>query len=194
MPYLRRALLNKFIPDVYIHTDSNKGASGGLSPGFGITLCAQSTSGVNLGCQVMANPASMSAGGAAISAKSLAAAGAAAGSINSKGNTTGLSDVPNRPEELGALASELLCEAIAGDGCVDTCSAPLVLTLMALCPEDVSRVRLPAHLSHFSVETLRLIKEFFGIVFKLKVDEAANSTILASCLGVGYKNYSKKVT
>ena len=77
---------------------------------------------------------------------------------------------------------------------MDTTAAPLVLTAMALCPEDVSRVRLPAHMSHYTVETLRLLKEFFGVVFKLKVDESSGGTVLASCLGVGFKNYSKKVT
>lgn len=176
-PPTRRALLNKFLPDVYIHTDAYKGISSGNSPGYGVTLYAQSTAGTMLSTQLIAPPATLPA------APGTAAAAAAAAS-----------DAPNTPEDIGVLASELLCEVIAGGGCVDSTVAPLMLTFMALCPEDVSRLRLPAHMSHYTVETLRLLKEFFGVVFKLKVDEAAEQSVVASCLGVGYKNYSKKVT
>ncbi|XP_064385929.1 RNA 3'-terminal phosphate cyclase-like protein [Halichondria panicea] len=38
-----RALLNKYLPDVYIYTDIVKGGEGGKSPGYGITLIAEST-------------------------------------------------------------------------------------------------------------------------------------------------------
>lgn len=40
-----RGLLNTFIPDIYIHSDSYKGEEAGLSPGFGISLVAESTTG-----------------------------------------------------------------------------------------------------------------------------------------------------
>ncbi|KAH8917972.1 18S rRNA biogenesis protein [Atractiella rhizophila] len=40
-----RGVLNRYIPDVYIYTDSMKGASAGLSPGYGITLLSTSTTG-----------------------------------------------------------------------------------------------------------------------------------------------------
>ncbi|XP_032680421.1 probable RNA 3'-terminal phosphate cyclase-like protein [Odontomachus brunneus] len=38
----KRVLLN-FIPDVYIHTDHCKGSASGKSPGFGVTLTAETT-------------------------------------------------------------------------------------------------------------------------------------------------------
>ncbi|KJE90878.1 RNA 3'-terminal phosphate cyclase-like protein [Capsaspora owczarzaki ATCC 30864] len=41
-----RSLLNTFIPDVYIYTDHYKGAESGRSPGFALSLVAESTTGV----------------------------------------------------------------------------------------------------------------------------------------------------
>lgn len=38
-----KGVLLKFIPDVYIHTDHCKGAASGKSPGFGVTLIAETT-------------------------------------------------------------------------------------------------------------------------------------------------------
>ena len=43
-----RGILNKFLPDIYIYTDHAKGASSGNSPGFGISLMVESTTGVKL--------------------------------------------------------------------------------------------------------------------------------------------------
>jgi len=40
-----KALLNKFIPDVFIYTDHYKGAESGNSPGYGISLVCESTTG-----------------------------------------------------------------------------------------------------------------------------------------------------
>lgn len=40
-----RSLLNTFIPDIYIYADVYKGDEAGLSPGFGISLVAESTTG-----------------------------------------------------------------------------------------------------------------------------------------------------
>ncbi|XP_031842240.1 RNA terminal phosphate cyclase 1 [Nomia melanderi] len=38
-----KGVLLKFLPDVYIHTDHSKGASSGKSPGFGLSLSAETT-------------------------------------------------------------------------------------------------------------------------------------------------------
>ncbi|CAE7558082.1 RCL1, partial [Symbiodinium sp. KB8] len=40
-----RSLLNKLLPDVYINTDHMKGVDAGLSPGYALSLVAESTSG-----------------------------------------------------------------------------------------------------------------------------------------------------
>ena len=43
---------------------------------------------------------------------------------------------------------------------------PLVLTLMALCPQNVSRLRI-GKLSPAAIATLRLLRDFLGCTFKL---------------------------
>ena len=41
-------LLNRLLPDVWVHTDHNAGRAGGESPGFALSLVAESTTGVLL--------------------------------------------------------------------------------------------------------------------------------------------------
>lgn len=51
-----RGVLNKLLPDVYIYTDHFRGADAGLSPGFGLSLCAESTTGALSGAECVARP------------------------------------------------------------------------------------------------------------------------------------------
>ncbi|CAM9740500.1 unnamed protein product [Ectocarpus sp. 12 AP-2014] len=43
-----RGLLNRLLPDVWVHTDHHAGRTGGESPGFALSLVAESTTGVLL--------------------------------------------------------------------------------------------------------------------------------------------------
>ena len=63
---------------------------------------------------------------------------------------------------------------------------------MCLCPEDVSRIRVGS-LSRYSIASLRLFKQVFGVTMKVTADNDSK-TVLLSCLGTGFKNWSKKVT
>lgn len=177
----------------------------------------------------------------------------------------GLSSTPLPPEELGRAAAESLLSQIAQGGCIDEYTQPLVFTLMLMCPEDVSRVRV-GKVSPAGVATLRLIREIWGVTYKLKAEQqsaaqvphvpagkrrkgadgqaegtqeqaeeedqatdaalgkgggkkrkngmamggegavgpllsaaargghSASTTVLISCLGIGFKNFAKKVT
>eukprot|EP00943_MAST-04B_sp_MAST-4B-sp1_P003938 g3938.t1 len=49
-----RGLLNHWIPDVYIYTDHYKGEESGKSPGFGLCLISESTTGVIYSAEEMA--------------------------------------------------------------------------------------------------------------------------------------------
>ncbi|XP_017558433.1 RNA 3'-terminal phosphate cyclase-like protein [Pygocentrus nattereri] len=51
-----RSILNKFIPDIYIYTDHMKGASSGKSPGFGLTLVAETVNGTLLSAELASTP------------------------------------------------------------------------------------------------------------------------------------------
>jgi len=57
-------------------------------------------------------------------------------------NPQGEKQIPSVAEELGEKAALLLLEEIYRGGCVDSSNQYLVLSLMALGPKDVSRVKL----------------------------------------------------
>ena len=74
---------------------------------------------------------------------------------------------------------------------------------MALTQNNVSSVRL-GPLTPYTIAFLRNLKLFFGIIFKIKVEkidteESGNkkglgSTLLLSCLGVGFQNMNRSMT
>lgn len=43
-----KGVLLKYLPDVFILSDHRKGPASGLSPGFGITLTAETTNGLHI--------------------------------------------------------------------------------------------------------------------------------------------------
>jgi RNA 3'-terminal phosphate cyclase-like protein len=94
------------------------------------------------------------------------------------------------PEDLGAKVGRLLCDEVARRGCVDTMHQWLCVGLMSLTPEDVSRVRMGALTPH-TIATLRLLSDFFGVIFSIKPDDATH-TLLLSCLGTGFKNTARE--
>lgn len=51
-----RGILNQFLSDIYIYTDHVKGPQAGNSPGFGLSLMVESTTGVMLSVDVCSNP------------------------------------------------------------------------------------------------------------------------------------------
>lgn len=167
------------------------------SPGFGLTLVAETTAGHLLS----------------------ATATAAQGTL---------------PEDLGEEVANMLCEEVAKvrecpvagtagtalthttpqGGSVDRAHQSLMFQLMALTPEDVSKIRIGPLTQHsceavrsppdpastltdtptpatLRIRTLRTLREFFGIMFKLQ-PQHDDGSILASCLGTGFKNASRR--
>ena len=55
MVEVAKGLLLQFLPDIYIYTDHVTGANSGKSPGFGLTLTAETTTGVMLTAEVSGN-------------------------------------------------------------------------------------------------------------------------------------------
>jgi RNA 3'-terminal phosphate cyclase-like protein len=148
-----RGVLNDFLPDVWIYTDHYKGERGGQSPGFGITVVAESTTGAMLSVELV--------GGAQL-----------------------------LPEEIGTASARLLCEEIESGGYVDTAHQPLALLLMALAPDDVSQLRI-GRISQYSIECLRLMRDFLGVTMHIKPDPATGS-LLVTCRGIGYANTARR--
>ena len=188
-----RGILNSFIPDVFVHTDHRRGPESGESPGYGATLVAKSTTGV-----LVAAEAAMQPKAGLVGSTEEATAAADEDGPAAKEMGAAVAEQVMTPEDIGKLVAARLLEEIRAGGCVDSAMQPLIIMLMALGPEDVSKVRFGS-LSPQAVRTLRLLKEFLGVVFKIKAEEAAKrtgaaGTVLLSCQGCGFKNTSKKVT
>ena len=92
------------------------------------------------------------------------------------------------PEDVGTAAARLLLEEIARGGCVDRSHQPLVLTLMALGPEDVARCRM-GPLSPTAIQCLRDIRDALGVVFRLRRGDGDD--VLVSCVGAGFRGLRK---
>ena len=102
-----------------------------------------------------------------------------------------------------------LLDEIYRGGCVDSSFQWLVALYMALGQKDVSKF-LIGPLSQYTIYFLQHLREFFGITFKLEnatnqnddgsdqdVDDdemAGSNKVMLTCLGIGYSNYSKRVT
>lgn len=99
---------------------------------------------------------------------------------------------PLLPEDIGAQSAMLLLEEIKQGGVVDSTHQGLLFLLCALCPEDVSKVRV-GKLSPHAIRTLRHIKQFLGVQFNIKPDPGTG-TVLLTCVGSGYKNIYRKFT
>ncbi len=94
------------------------------------------------------------------------------------------------PENVGRIAAKAVIEEVAEGGCIDSAHQSMFLLLMALGPEDASSLRV-GRLSDQAVQTLRLLKEFWGITFKITPDPETR-TVLLSCLGVGFSNFARR--
>lgn len=112
-----RSVLNRYIPDIYLYTDVYKGEESGKSPGYGITLVSQSTTSVLHSSECLSTPPAASSSNPADQA----------------------SRTVQTPEDIALHAARLLLEDISTGGCVDSKHQWLVLLLMVLGKEDVSK-------------------------------------------------------
>jgi RNA 3'-terminal phosphate cyclase-like protein len=114
--------------------------------------------------------------------------------------------LPGRtPEDVALEASYSLLTEIATKGCVPRSHQSLLLMLMALGPQDVGNARLGA-LTPQSIATLRDLRDFLGVTFKVKVertqtlkheddDDAVSASVvdetLVSCIGAAVRGARK---
>ncbi|KAL2608578.1 hypothetical protein R1flu_027151 [Riccia fluitans] len=166
-----RGIFNRLLPDVYIFTDHYTGHESGKSPGYGISLVAETTTGCMLSSEKTAT--SLHREGTVIEQDASA-------------------HEPQLPEDIGRQAAMMLLEEIKQGGVVDSTHQGLLFILCALTAEDVSKVRV-GKLSPYGIQTLRLVKEFLGVQFSIRADPAS-STVILTCVGSGYKNLSRKVS
>ncbi|KAJ3303045.1 hypothetical protein HDU76_005422 [Blyttiomyces sp. JEL0837] len=200
-----RVILTRYIPDVYLYTDVYKGNESGKSPGFGISLVAESTAGGLLSAECAYQPrkgledaireATSNAedgdgdneeGG--IPTRSLRSIEEARKAEGPAGMLELDYHFPT-PEDLGVRAARLLLTEIKRGGCVDSVTQWLAVLMLALGPEDVGKVRI-GNLSRFTVGYLRDLKKFLGVSFKITAEEGG---VLLTCVGMGYVNVNKNV-
>lgn len=153
-----RGVFNDFLPDVHISSDHYKGGQdGGDSPGFSLSLVAETTTGALLSIErtakIRRDPKNLIPGTDHLS-------------LNLESDRPG----GEMPEDVGKEASFLLLQEIFSGGVIDRAHQPLILFLMALTPEDVSKIRL-GELSAQAVQTLRILRDAFDVVFRIKEDK-----------------------
>ncbi|XP_075228720.1 putative RNA 3'-terminal phosphate cyclase-like protein isoform X2 [Lycorma delicatula] len=106
------------------------------------------------------------------------------------------------PEDVGKEAAWALLDEISGGGCIDSAFQSLCCLYMALTTKDVSQCVI-GPLSPYTIEFLRHLRKFFGLIFKLEpfkneenVDVDDNelqlgvAKVLLTCVGVGYQKLS----
>uniref|UniRef100_A0A8D2L6V4 RNA terminal phosphate cyclase like 1 n=1 Tax=Varanus komodoensis TaxID=61221 RepID=A0A8D2L6V4_VARKO len=104
---------------------------------------------------------------------------------------------PVLPEDLGTNCAKLLLEEIHRGGCVDSTNQTLLLLLMTLGQQDVSKVLL-GPLSPYTIEFLRHLRDYFQVMFKIETklfeeERKGGDKVLMTCVGIGFSNVSKTV-
>ncbi|EOA20860.1 hypothetical protein CARUB_v10001197mg [Capsella rubella] len=170
MRFAARGIFNNLLPDVHIELDHRAGAQAGKSPGYGISLVAETTT----GCYISADT-TVSFG---------------------RTDETGELDFEKKSrvsaEDTGVEIASWLLQEIEKGGVVDSTHQGLLFILCASCQPDVSKVRVGT-LSSYGVETLRNIKEFMGVEFNIRPDPSTGTVIL-KCVGSGLVNLSRKLS
>ncbi|XP_024017516.1 probable RNA 3'-terminal phosphate cyclase-like protein [Morus notabilis] len=171
MIYSARGIFNRLLPDVHIATDHKAGLQAGKSQGYGISLVAETTSGCYISADTTvsyARPEEMDE----------------------------LQDMEKKDltpaEDVGLRIASVLLGEIEQGGVVDSTHQGLLFLLCALCPQDISKVRV-GKLSPYGIETLRNIRDFLGVKFVIKPDPATGTVILKG-FGCGLRNLSRKVS
>ncbi|KAI4989252.1 hypothetical protein ZWY2020_036569 [Hordeum vulgare] len=147
--YVARGLFNKFIPDVHIFTDHRAGSS----VGYGVSVVAQTTTGFLISADATVsypNVAEMS--------------------------KQSVKPELMSPEDLGEQVASMLLEEVPRGGVVDSTRQGLLFVLCALCPPDVSKIRV-GQLTPHVMESLRN-KEFLDVKFIIKLDPNSNTVTL----------------
>lgn len=127
-----RGPLNDFLADVYIFTDSVSGANSGNSPGFGVALVAETTS----GCLISAEACASSRGGRAAAAtgvmqdeSSEEALLASAAPVEGEEGRQQSQEPLIVPEDVGRLASQVrICIPMSNS--TTTARTPITLTVL----------------------------------------------------------------
>jgi RNA 3'-terminal phosphate cyclase-like protein len=149
-----KGILLEYIGDVYVYSDHYKREDAGGSPGYGLSLVAETTTGCLLSSEIMGSGGIL-------------------------------------PEDIAIEATQQLLHEILRGGCCDTPNQSMMLLFMALSSEDLSKIRI-GKLTPYTIEYLRNILKFFKVKFNIEPDPESK-TVLLSCIGSGFLNYSRQL-
>ena len=96
------------------------------------------------------------------------------------------------PEDLGKTITEALVAEIARGGVCDSTHQPLVLLLMAIGPDMLTKARL-GPLTPRAIQTLRIIRAVLGVTFNLE-EQPQTGTVMCMTVGAGIKNIARRAT
>jgi len=208
-----RAVLNNFIPDVWIYTDNYKGERKTGSPGFGISLVAETLKGhligadMATGSHVLSNEPQMSRVSSSPDCKTdiLSLVG-----MRSEDDDGSLTEQLTESELMGRMVARRLLLEISNGGIVDSTHQYLPIFFMALADEYKRSVVRLSTLTPFTIQFIRHIRDFLGVTYEFseeKTVEAApegedeeevsfgdltQRSVVVSCIGVGASNVSRK--
>jgi RNA 3'-terminal phosphate cyclase-like protein len=138
-----RKVLHDYLPDVYIHTDHYKGGQeGGHSPGYSLSLVAETTTGALISVERTAKLRRDRVLAGLIAFEEAA--------MEEDPDNATSSSFGELPETIGEEAGHLLLGEVFSGGVIDHTHQSLILQLMILTPEDVSKVCISIHLLRFS--------------------------------------------
>jgi RNA 3'-terminal phosphate cyclase-like protein len=162
--YAAKGVCHRLLPDVWIHTDAHTQRSHQCGPSPSVRLILSAETTTGV---VYATEVSL--------------------------RTNASQRRQELPEDLGVRGAVSLLEEIRRGGCLDTGLQSFTVLMMCLCPEqDLCRIR-TGPLSPYTVATLRLLQQAFGVTFKVQADRESK-TVLISGIGIGYKNMARAST
>lgn len=178
-----KGILLNFLPDIYIYTDHLKGVNSGKSPGFGISLVAETNEGVFYVGEAVSNPAKSDKGVSIPEDVAKEAAHALLNDIYRGGCVSTIN------QGLATLWMSF------GDR---------DLSKLLLGPLTPYAIQLLRHIKEFTAMTFKLepFKKEGDSEDEMEIDECdaengklktGSRKIVAACIGIGYTNISKTV-
>ena len=203
-----------------VYTGATSGLSPGYGTALHTLSTTGVVLGINIHAPHRKNDKTISSNNNTSSSLSSSSSSIATSTMNSNLNISSSSSASvSAPEDIGKESAELLLEEVYRGGCVDSSHQSLVLLLMVLGPEEVARVK-TGPLTPYTIQSLRLYKQVFGVEFNIRpttmnygnrqdgsngfdstmeededltAEETKDRTVLLSCLGTGFRNFSRKV-
>jgi len=159
-----RGVLNDFLPDVWIYTDHAKGDQVAESPGYGLSLVAETIKG------------------------HLKASDFSADLEPEEETGDGLNSLADA-EKVGVATATRLLQEIGLGGVTDSSHQWLLVTLAALSEEDQETKLRLGKLTPYTVSMMRHLRDFFGVKFNFEQEDEA---VVLSVVGANLTNLARR--